>query len=56
MRKHLSIFFKTISFLIIGIFLFAIIQNILMPKRAPYTKAYDAGKLAGFYNEEEQKR
>ena len=24
-----------------------------MPKRAPYTKAYDAGKLAGFYNEEE---
>lgn len=53
MRKYISIVFKTISFLIIGIFLFAMIQNILMPKRAPYTKAYDAGKLAGFYNEEE---
>lgn len=50
MRKYISMVFKTISFLIIGIFLFAIIQNILMPKRAPYTKAYDAGKLAGFYN------
>ena len=53
MRKYISMVFKTISFLIIGIFLFAMIQNILMPKRAPYTKAYDAGKLTGFYNEEE---
>ncbi len=53
MYKNIKLLLKTISFLIIGIFLFAVIQNILMPKHAPYTKAYDAGKLAGFYNEEE---
>ncbi len=52
---HLKIknILKAITFLIIGTFLFAIIQNIFMPKRVSYTKAYDAGKLAGFYNEKE---
>lgn len=52
---HLKIknLLKAIIFLIIGTFLFAIIQNVFMPKRVSSTKAYDAGKLAGFYNEEE---
>lgn len=42
---------KAVCFLMIGILLFSAVQKVFMPKRAPYTKSYDAGKLAGFYNE-----
>lgn len=43
---------RVIIFFVIGILIFWILQSILMPKRFPYIKSYDAGKLAGYYTEE----
>ena len=43
---------KVCVFFAIGILIFQILQCILVPKRFPYTKSYDAGKLAAYYAEE----
>ncbi len=45
-------FIKSVCFIIIGVLIFGMIQVVFLPKRAPYTKSYDAGKLTGFYREE----
>lgn len=39
-------------FLAIGVLLFGMIQYIMIPKRFPYVKSYDAGKLKSYYAEE----
>lgn len=41
----------TVVFFVIGILLFCAAQAVLTPKRFPYVKSYDAGKVSGFYTE-----
>lgn len=43
---------KSILFGVIGLLIFVTLQNILAPRRYPYIKAYDAGKLRYYYGEE----
>lgn len=45
-------FFKSLLFLAIGIFIFGILQYIFMPKRFPYEKKYEAGKINYYLGEE----
>lgn len=45
-------YIRSIIFIIIGILICQGLQIILVPKRFPYTKSYDFGKLPGYYNEE----
>lgn len=45
-------FIRVICFFLIGILLFSTVQIVFLPKRYPYIKSYDAGKLTGFYKEE----
>ncbi len=42
---------KSLLFNIIGILIFGFLQNIFIPKRFPYDKSNDAGKLKYYYNE-----
>lgn len=44
--------FRSGLFLIIGLLIWGTLQNILAPRRYPYIKAYDAGKLRYYYGEE----
>lgn len=43
---------KVIVFFMIGILIFGVVQYIFIPKRFPYIKSYDAGKLKAYYAEE----
>jgi len=42
---------KALSFGVLGILIFCFLQNIFIPKRFPYDKSNDAGKLKYYYNE-----
>ena len=53
MKYCSKIIFKILTFVIIGIFIFAILQKIFIPKRFPYDKSNDTGKLRYFIGEEE---
>lgn len=44
---------KALSFVLIGILIFGVLQQIFVPKRFPYDKNNDAGKLRYFLGEEE---
>jgi len=53
MGKHFDKkIFKGVLFLIIGIFLMVILQLIFMPKRVPFDKTNDAGKMRYYLGEE----
>lgn len=43
--------FKVVIFILCGVFIFYVLQNVFLPKRYPYDIGDDAGKLKYFYNE-----
>lgn len=51
--KLVKICVRIVVFFVIGAMIFCIAQSILMPKRFPYVKSYDAGKVVGYYTEKD---
>lgn len=44
-------YIRVVVFVALGILIFGTVQYIMIPKRFPYVKSYDAGKLKGYYAE-----
>lgn len=54
LSKYFRVKIRILIFILIGIFLFIILQNVFVPKRFPYVVEYDGGKLKYFYNEKKE--